>query len=726
MSSDGLFFDKSDLEQIRRENASKNSRREMFQSHRRAAKPRGPHRHKKVPISSTAEALEGGVECLDDHDPNFDSEDDTDGNDLLEGFLRGDGDEVSTKIVALIQNYKKRIDVIIQEHYLKALEVSAAEIAHTYLDECNMHFEEQLRELQASEAEKAANGSPKVGGGTKAAADAAAASSTSPGWLASVTLPYYEVIKRSIMASFDYCHTGSRMEAISVLLVELCVTPNRSGVEYRKWMNQGFDKIFEIINELNKDVPTVNTLLSHYLARCIFDEIVAPSYVARMLDKCDREMLDEVDNNGAQPASAFDPSDQIATYQRETMRHLSDVMHKTKALLAQSHNSAKLQNIWGVCDSDASNPAGTVSTTQGLKQRIDYILSEYIYSCTGSGNTDSTAISPRARAGSGASATRSAAATPGGAGIEAVTPGGGRDRAGSNLDYYMPPSESSLMEAYSSLKELDSSVLNFYAHEIVKRGISMVLLNYHAHAADAAASEPATANTVFTKIANTGDSTTDLEDQSIHFVQSNHSALHLCYNITILFYYLTCGEDDTASNFVHAEGSPTATGKGTTGATDSGSTAAANTENAPNKPTFTLANSSVLPTAATLRTLYPSLPPPIISKNQYFKGLFRFFEVLEGEPDGKFVAATTPEMRFNTLFYDVSLDAPYAHHLFHYILMLSRSCNDKASSRCSCSGSGTGVVCSPGCFNVLPDHTIDNTASTFTTLVGLLAPFYKK
>ena len=99
-------------------------------------------------------------------------------------------------------------------------------------------------------------------------------------------------------------------------------------------------------------------------------------------------------------------------------------------MLSHEHYSAKLQHIWGVNSEGNVDETVPSNSTKELKHNIDYILLEYIDNCNNDGPE------------------------------------------------YTPPSVSLLVTTYNNLKELGSHTMTYYAHEIVKRGISMILLNY--------------------------------------------------------------------------------------------------------------------------------------------------------------------------------------------------------------------------------------------------------
>jgi len=531
-------------------------------------------------------------------DPNYDSEEDTDGKELLKTLARS-GDNSPMKsyrreggLALLLQDYKKEIDHIIGTHYLKSLEVSAAEIAHGMLSECNSRYEEKLHELVAE-------------------------ADVRTGEIAQ--LPIYEVIKRSIIKSFDYSNFtinndsfmptigggANRMEAVSLLLVELCASHD---YDYSSQMEAGFDHIFEIINELNKDVPTCNTLLACYLTRCIVDEIVAPSYINSSLARCNDDAIDGVlDDPEESPDASLPPappdeldspaatakvlqdlqytnhslnstSVQFSLYCKERNTHVRDVINKTRVHLSHDHYSAKLQHIWGVNTDESVEEDSPSSSTRELKLRIDALLMEYLDNC--SVNSPS-----KGRSGS-------------------LT-----DDVSSQQDAtYSPPSAAVLNATYAALKELGDHTLTYYAHELVKRGVSLVLLNYRC------GNSPAQTQTG-----------KDLSGATEMYMQANASALHLCLHLSLLMHFCMCGEDVQMAGHV-------------------------------DNPTGITAFAAAL----------APLPPPIISKTQYLAGLNKFFESI-GEPAEE--AASTAST--STLFYDVMLDAPFAPLLFNQLLLLS-------------------------------------------------------
>lgn len=694
-----LFFNKDDLDIIRKLYVKKapyvnkndvhltktphdgSAKRNIIRSGNSAA---GAHKiGKKV---SSSDQIDDG--SMYEHynaraDPNYDSEEDTDGRELMKSLASADGTVSPMRrytseggegggIALLIQDYKKEIDHIIGTHYLKTLEVSAGEIAHVYLSECNSKYEELLRELLA-ESNISVNESNK--------------------------LPIYEVIKRAIINSFDYSNFtisgdsfmptigggANRMEAVSLLLVELCSSKD---YDYHSQMEAGFDHIFEIINELNKDVPACNTLLSCYLTRCIVDEIVTPSYIANCLSRCDDEAIDGIledpedpedqvgDGNMPPPPPESDAnalesptatakvlqnlqytnhslnstSMQFTLYCKERNTHIRDVLNKTKVHLSHDHYSAKLQHIWGVnTDEDAEEDAPS-STTKELKHRIDSMLLEYLDNC----NTDSTPSKAKNQ--------------------QQVSLADAATAAAGAAEVYTPPSVEVLMTAYDSLKELGAHTLQYYAHEIVKRGVSIVLLNYRCAAA----------------VLKPG---MDLAAATEAYMAANPSAMHLCQHLNVLMYYCMCGEDtDSDTDAAVAAGST--------------QTSAASLSNSP----LTLKD---------LAYLSP-LPPPIISKSQYFTGMNRFFDTIVtpspccnwDSPETADTVSVAPAAAVapsaptdsvesaptNTLFYDVMLDAPYAPFLYHQLVMLA-----------SVQHGGTPLL---------------SDESKFTQLVASLTPYY--
>lgn len=122
----------------------------------RSGKGGNKHIGKSKKINKLYELDDGSdfVEVLSEHDPNYDSEEDTYGKDFQRGIIEGEGSglsaaEIASRITALIQNYKQDIEHIINVHYLQTLEISPAELVSCHLEQCNNAYDEQLRELQA-------------------------------------------------------------------------------------------------------------------------------------------------------------------------------------------------------------------------------------------------------------------------------------------------------------------------------------------------------------------------------------------------------------------------------------------------------------------------------------------------------------------------------------------------------------------------------------------------
>lgn len=505
----------------------------------------------------------------------------------------------------------------------------------------------------------------------------------------SLCIPHYEVIKRSIIKSLDYYYdpnalnaenmisgtTGgnggsgsggnsNRMEAISLLLVELCANAN-SSVKYSKCISTGFDKIFEIINELNKDVPCVNALIACYLTRCVVDEIVPPRYIVDWLRKCET-MKAECENEEAVNDTAGtegpDVCDEMNQDKREMVKNIGDIINRTKVHLSHPHYSNKLQHIWGVGSitgdddgyaSEQHIANNIISSTVELKQKIDAILSEYFDNCPCTGV-------------SGAS-----------------SPGNENGSSNSTEYCYIPPSVSLLTDTYKNMKTLGASAMNYYAHEIVKRAISMVLLNYRAVG-------PSNPSTVFNQLSK------DLSVASAMYIESNTSSLFLCFNTAILFHFLMCGEDkDPLLGVVDAIETVCGCGENS------------NTIVVPNGACIT----ETTVTSEFLKGIYPQLPPPVVSKLQFFKGLLRFFEsheAIEGNSDGGLSVKYSTE----SLMYDILLDAPYAHYMLHHILLLSKqnACN-----------------LLPSKVPPLPPNSenLCDEVDAFQALVGVLQPYVK-
>ena len=83
----------------------------------------------------------------------------------------------------------------------------------------------------------------------------------------------YEFVKRIINMSFD--KSDKERELVSQLLS--CAYPN---VLSTSIIGKGFERLFELIDDIEKDCPSAREMLSKYLTRAVIDEILPPSFLS--------------------------------------------------------------------------------------------------------------------------------------------------------------------------------------------------------------------------------------------------------------------------------------------------------------------------------------------------------------------------------------------------------------------------------------------------------------
>jgi programmed cell death protein 4 len=140
----------------------------------------------------------------------------------------------------------------------------------------------------------------------------------------------YELVKRGINMSFD---KGDReRELISKFL---CYA--HPDLLSTSMIGRGFERLFEIIEEIEKDAPGAKDMLAKFLARCVLDEVLSPSFLNDAI----------VCNLGG------------------------EVVDHTKRMLSQEHIGAKIESCWG---------PGDGRPVSELKIATDQLVQEYLLS----------------------------------------------------------------------------------------------------------------------------------------------------------------------------------------------------------------------------------------------------------------------------------------------------------------------------------------------------------
>lgn len=138
----------------------------------------------------------------------------------------------------------------------------------------------------------------------------------------------YELVKRAISMSLD--RSDREREQISQLLSS-CYPDILS----TNMIGKGFERLFELVDELVKDVPSARDQLATFLARCVIDEVLPPAFLSDVV----------VRNLGG------------------------DIVEHAKRMLSREHASAMLERVWG---------PGDGRPVQELKVAVDLLLKEYI------------------------------------------------------------------------------------------------------------------------------------------------------------------------------------------------------------------------------------------------------------------------------------------------------------------------------------------------------------
>ncbi len=142
---------------------------------------------------------------------------------------------------------------------------------------------------------------------------------------------HYEFVRRSITLSMER-HARER-ELVSIALSELYGSRTISAEQFAK----GFERLFEIMDDLVLDIPSAKTYLSQFLARAVADEILPPSFVSDpLMERLGGEVIDQA-----------------------------------KVLLSIKHGLVRLDHIWGT--------TSHASVTE-LKEETRMILKEFLNS----------------------------------------------------------------------------------------------------------------------------------------------------------------------------------------------------------------------------------------------------------------------------------------------------------------------------------------------------------
>lgn len=140
----------------------------------------------------------------------------------------------------------------------------------------------------------------------------------------------YEFVKRLINLAID--KTDTERELASRLLSEFYPDILSMSV-----IGKGFERLFEIVDEIEIDVPQAPEFLSAFVARAVVDEVLPPSFLTDAV----------ICNLGG------------------------EIIDHAKILLSRHHSGAKLERIWG---------PGDGRPVEDMKVAVDQALMEYLLS----------------------------------------------------------------------------------------------------------------------------------------------------------------------------------------------------------------------------------------------------------------------------------------------------------------------------------------------------------
>jgi programmed cell death protein 4 len=102
-------------------------------------------------------------------------------------------------------------------------------------------------------------------------------------------------------------------------------------------IGKGFERLFELVDELEKDVPAARECLATFLSRCVVDEVLPPSFLSDIV----------VCNLGG------------------------EVVDRAKRMLSREHGHAIIEKAWG---------PGDGRPVEELKSTVDLLMHEYLLS----------------------------------------------------------------------------------------------------------------------------------------------------------------------------------------------------------------------------------------------------------------------------------------------------------------------------------------------------------
>ncbi|CAM9461756.1 unnamed protein product [Heterosigma akashiwo] len=140
----------------------------------------------------------------------------------------------------------------------------------------------------------------------------------------------YELVKRAINLSLD--KRDHDRELVSKMLSAFYPSIFKSTD-----VAKGFERLFEMIDDLQLDAPNAKNVVAAFLARAVVDEILPPAFLS----------------------------------DRMVVSMGGDVVEHAKLLLSLEHHGTRLERIWG---------PGDGRPVEELKVAVDQLLEEYLLS----------------------------------------------------------------------------------------------------------------------------------------------------------------------------------------------------------------------------------------------------------------------------------------------------------------------------------------------------------
>lgn len=140
---------------------------------------------------------------------------------------------------------------------------------------------------------------------------------------------HYELVKRAVTMSMD--KSDRERELASRLISNLY--PDVLPMDQ---VGKGFERLFELADDLELDNPDAHKMLAQFLGRAVVDEILPPSFLSDPV----------VEDLGG------------------------EIVRDAKVLLSMRHGSARLEKVWGAAAGETSD----------LKQAVRMLVKEYFLS----------------------------------------------------------------------------------------------------------------------------------------------------------------------------------------------------------------------------------------------------------------------------------------------------------------------------------------------------------